>query len=304
MRLQLPQQIDKKQWLNRLGYTAEVAEKILDAAKQMSEAGAEVENMTPSAEDARLLQQMETAEQKLLGAAMPQGVYRVMELGWNRNNESEGIPVMVTEKGAGLLKSKVMELPGAAIKKHLAECNGMIIMAVTLGAGVDRLIRTAQIRDMAEAVLMDSGASILAEQCADILEETIRAESGGSVKDRYTMSAGGAAGCCDDADTAGARNCGAAPEQGQAPRVYFTGRYSPGYGDFPIEMQKTLLQAVDGPKSIGLTSNESSILIPRKSITAIIGTANHPVSGYLATCDECTIRDNCRLRAEGTFCYK
>ena len=237
MRLQLPRQIDKKQWLARLGYTAEVAGRILDAAEQMPEAGAEVENMTTSAEDARLLQQLEAAEKKLLQAAMPQGVYRVLEL-------------------------EVMALPGSAIKKHLAECNGMIIMAVTLGAGVDRLIRTAQIRDMAEAVLMDSGASILAEQCADILEETIRADT------------------------------------------YLTGRYSPGYGDFPIEMQKTLLQAVDGPKSIGLTANESSILIPRKSITAIIGTADHPVTGYLATCDECTIRENCRLRAEGTFCCK
>ena len=243
MRLQLPRQIDKKQWLARLGYTAEVAERILDAAKQMPEAGAEVENMTTSAEDARLLQQLEAAEQKLLSAAMPQGVYRVLEL-------------------------EVFDLPGNAIKKHLAECNGMIIMAVTLGAGVDRLIRTAQIRDMAEAVLMDSGASVLAEQCADILEETIRTDSGTVMQ------------------------------------TYFTGRYSPGYGDFPIEMQKTLLQIVDGPKSIGLTANETSILIPRKSITAIIGTADHPVTGYRATCDECTIRENCRLRAEGTPCYK
>lgn len=272
MRLQIPQQIDKKQWLARLGYTAEVGSRILGAAEQHPDAGAEVGSVTHSAEDARLLQQLEAAERKLLQAAMPQGVYRVQKLEWGRGSESEGIPATVTESGTGLLKAQGLELPGSAIKKHLAECNGMIIMAVTLGAGVDRLIRLSQIRDMAEAVLLDSGASILAEQCADIMEAAIKAE--------------------------------AAPEQAQAAQIYFTGRYSPGYGDFPIEMQKTLLQVVDGPKSIGLTTNESCILIPRKSITAVIGMADHPVTGYLATCDECTIRDNCRLRAEGMFCYK
>ncbi len=273
MRLQLPQQIDKKQWLARLGYTAEVVLRILATAEQMTYAGAEVESVTPSSEDARLLQQMEAAEKKLLQAAMPQGVYRAAAY-------------------------PGMELPGNAIKKHLAECNGMIVMAVTLGAGVDRLIRLSQIRDMAEAVLLDSGASILAEQCADIMEAAIRAETC-----RFASGAGGAAGDYD-ADAAGMRSGENAPEQAQAAQIYFTGRYSPGYGDFPIEMQKTLLQVVDGPKSIGLTTNESCILIPRKSITAVIGTADHPVTGYLATCDECTIRDNCRLRAEGAHCWK
>ena len=213
MRLDLPRMIDKKQWLARLGVTGEA--------------------------DEQLLRQMESAEAKLLEAAVPQGIYRIMG-------------------------TDAFELPGSAIKKHLEECTDMVVMAVTLGAGVDRLIRMRQIRDMAEAVFLDSGASVLAEQCADILEAEIRAKAGG----------------------------------------FMTGRYSPGYGDFPIEMQKQLIKAVDGPKNIGLTANESCILIPRKSITAIMGIADHPVTGYRATCDECTIRNNCRLRAEGTPCYK
>ena len=287
MRLQLPQQINKMQWLERLGYTEEVAERILEAAEQMARTSAEVESVPPSQSDARLLHQLKAAEQKLLGAAMPQGVYRILELEWGRDSESGEPRVTVMEKEAGVLKSKAIDLPGIAIKKHLTECNGMIVMAVTLGAGIDRLIRTAQIRDMAEAVLMDSGASVLAEQCADILEEIIHAENVYGGRER-----GGAAAACG------------AQEQGPMQQTHFTGRYSPGYGDFPVEMQRQLIRAVDGPKNIGLTTNESCILIPRKSITAIIGTADHPVTGYLATCDECTIKDNCRLRAEGTICYK
>ena len=243
MRLRLPRQIDKKQWLARLGVKGEV--------------------------DTQLLQQLDRAERKLLEAASPQGIYRVCDL------ERSMI------KGEESVTSSVLELPGNAIKKHLAECNSMVVMAVTLGAAVDRLIRTAQIRDMAEAVLLDSGASILAEQCADVLEESIHAENGD-----FTTG-----------------NC-EAPGIGKAESTYYTGRYSPGYGDFPIEMQRQMINAVDGPRTIGLTVNESSILIPRKSITAIIGTADHPVTGYLATCNECAIRENCRLLKEGTPCWK
>lgn len=225
MRLDLPQKIDKTQWLTRLG----------------------VKNQA----DERLKEQMYSAEQKLLEAAAPQGVYRVLDL----QREQDEAYIRLYVEG--------FELPGNAIKKHLMECKGIVVMAVTLGAAVDRLIRTAQIRDMAEAVILDSGASILAEQCADILEELI----------------------CSEMDD------------------FVTGRYSPGYGDFPIEMQGQIIKTLDGPRSIGLTTNESNILIPRKSITAIIGTADHMATGYMAGCDECLLKESCMLRKEGKHCW-
>jgi len=212
MRLQLPQQIDRKQWMIRLGINGEMPE--------------------------GMGEQLEQAERKLLQTAEPQGVYRIM--------------------GAA-----DMDLPGSAIKKHLAECDGIIVMAVTLGVGIDRLIRTAQVRDMAEAVILDSGASILAEQCADAMEMLIRSENDG----------------------------------------FMTGRYSPGYGDFPIEMQGQIVKTIGGPKSIGLTVNESCILIPRKSVTAVMGISDHPVTGYRATCEECLIKESCGLRKEGKQCW-
>lgn len=50
-----------------------------------------------------------------------------------------------------------------------------------------------------------------------------------------------------------------------------TSRYSPGYGDLPLDVQKEFLSLLGAEKSIGLTSTPSSILIPRKSVTAIVG---------------------------------
>ena len=84
--------------------------------------------------------------------------------------------------------------------------------------------------------------------------------------------------------------------------MHFTGRYSPGYGDYPLECQDELIRLLDGARKIGLNVSRSHLLIPRKSITAVMGGADHPVSGYLATCGECTLRDTCVLRKEGRNC--
>lgn len=187
--------------------------------------------------DERLAASLDQCEKELLKAARPQGIYRF----------------------AGL---EELKLKGEAIKKHLEGCFEMAVMAATLGAGVDRLLRTSQIRDMAQAVLLDCGASVLIEQVCDDLGEQISCNAEG----------------------------------------FLTGRYSPGYGDLPIETQDALIDFLDGPRKIGLTVNESHIMIPRKSVTAIIGIGRQPVKGYLATCSQCTLRDICTLRKEGKNC--
>jgi 5-methyltetrahydrofolate--homocysteine methyltransferase len=48
-------------------------------------------------------------------------------------------------------------------------------------------------------------------------------------------------------------------------------RFSPGFGDFPLDMQPKILQALDATRKIGLYCNDSHILQPLKSITAIVG---------------------------------
>lgn len=47
-------------------------------------------------------------------------------------------------------------------------------------------------------------------------------------------------------------------------------RFSPGYGDVPLSLQKDIFNVLD-LKKIGLTLSESLLMTPRKSVTAIIG---------------------------------
>lgn len=47
-------------------------------------------------------------------------------------------------------------------------------------------------------------------------------------------------------------------------------RFSPGYGDYPLSVQPGLLKAIRGEK-IGVSALESFMLLPTKSVTAIVG---------------------------------
>lgn len=48
-------------------------------------------------------------------------------------------------------------------------------------------------------------------------------------------------------------------------------RFSAGYGDFPLEAQKNIFDVLEPARRIGISLNESLLMSPSKSVTAIIG---------------------------------
>ncbi len=48
-------------------------------------------------------------------------------------------------------------------------------------------------------------------------------------------------------------------------------RFSPGYGDLSLDIQKDIFNVLECPKNIGVTLNDSLLMSPSKSVTAIIG---------------------------------
>lgn len=48
-------------------------------------------------------------------------------------------------------------------------------------------------------------------------------------------------------------------------------RFSPGYADLPLSLQKDIFAVLDCPRRLGLTLNGSLLMIPTKSVTAIAG---------------------------------
>ena len=48
-------------------------------------------------------------------------------------------------------------------------------------------------------------------------------------------------------------------------------RFSPGYGDFDISYQKNIIEFLEADKKVGITLTDSMMMVPSKSVTAIIG---------------------------------
>ena len=46
-------------------------------------------------------------------------------------------------------------------------------------------------------------------------------------------------------------------------------RRSPGYGDLPLALSRTILAELDAPRKIGVSITDSDLLVPSKSVTAI-----------------------------------
>lgn len=152
---------------------------------------------------------------------------------------------------------------GESIREHLEGCEKVILMCATSGQEVDRLIRTTQIRGMAKAVIMDALASVSVEYVCNEAERLIR----DNVKD-----------------------------------YYFTWRFSPGYGDLPIEIQGSFLNVLDAPKTMGVSVTAGDMLTPTKSVTAIIGLSKEPLKAKTRGCISCSMNERCKFRAGGTHC--
>lgn len=156
-------------------------------------------------------------------------------------------------------------LQGADIRRHLEGCTHAVLLAVTLGPRADLAIRRAGVGDVARLAAADAAASAMAEAAADAAETLLRAE----------FSARG---------------------------LYLTGRYSPGYGDWPLAQQPALCSLLDTPKLLGVTVGSTNLMTPRKSITAALGVSAVPVAGYRAGCGRCALRETCEYRKRGQTC--
>lgn len=80
-----------------------------------------------------------------------------------------------------------------------------------------------------------------------------------------------------------------------------TFRFCPGYGSVPIELNKIFERTLAMSKHIGLTIQDSNILLPQKSMIGIIGIGD---SKYQKHCFSCIKKQDCSFRKRGQRCYK
>lgn len=156
----------------------------------------------------------------------------------------------------GSLEGTSLAPCGNEVKKMLTPCREAILLAGTLGAQSERLLLRIQAQDAAKALLLDAALSAGIEALLDQREEALREE----------LSREG---------------------------LFLTDRFSPGYGDMPMVQTKEICEVLDTQRKIGLTVSSSGIMIPRKSVVAIMGVSDHPVERRPKGCAACPMKDSC-----------
>ena len=126
-----------------------------------------------------------------------------------------------------------------ALRKNLDGCDRAVLFAATVGLEIDRLItRYSRLSPSRALCFQALGAERIEALCDAFCER---------MKQEYQKFGFG-----------------------------LRPRFSPGYGDLPLSLQRDIFNALDCPKRIGLSLNESLIMSPTKSVTAIIGISPEP----------------------------
>ena len=120
------------------------------------------------------------------------------------------------------------------LAKNLDACESIVLFSATVGHEIDRLIsKYSRVHPLKALVLQAIGAERIECLC-DEFSRDIAFEKA---------------------------------KEGKICRP----RFSPGYGDLPIEIQKEIFASLDCQRKIGLTLNASMLMSPTKSVSAIIG---------------------------------
>ena len=121
-----------------------------------------------------------------------------------------------------------------ALSINLKCCEKIVLFAATVGHDIDRLIKKEELLSTSKAVCLQALGSERVESLCDYFNNEL--------KDEYSKLG-----------------------------YSLKPRFSPGYGDLSLKLQKEIMAVLDCKKLLGISLGESLMMTPSKSVTAIIG---------------------------------
>lgn len=158
----------------------------------------------------------------------------------------------------GMIDLGFLKTTSQSLSRNLEGCQEVFLFAATLGFGPDRLIKAQTGLSSTGALAADAAGSTAVEAWCDVVNTQLKT---------LVTSQG----------------------------LFLRPRFSPGYGDFKLEVQREILSFLNTPKRIGLSLTESMMLVPTKSVTALVGISHTPVHCGKDRCETCTL-DDCPYR--------
>lgn len=127
-----------------------------------------------------------------------------------------------------------IKLESKDLAKNLQGCERVVLFAATIGVEIDRLIARYGHLSPAKALMLQAIGAERIEALCDMF-------------------------CAEGLENMIASSASLRP------------RFSPGYGDLVLEVQKDIFGILNCSKNIGLSLNDSLLMSPSKSVTAFVG---------------------------------
>ena len=150
----------------------------------------------------------------------------------------------------GVIRAGGLEMKSRSLERNLTGCGEVIFFAATLGNGPDMLMNRY-------SKLSISNAAVLQAVAAAAIE-----------------------GYCNECQ----RNI---EEKLAAENIYVRPRFSPGYGDLPLTLQPDFLRVLNAQKTVGIYLSEGGIMLPEKSVTALMGLSRENSRCHIEGCEAC-----------------
>lgn len=120
-----------------------------------------------------------------------------------------------------------------SLARHLAGCHAVYLVCTTLGVPFDALQRRTAATSATDAFVLQAIGAAAVEAWTDETEREIRREL--------------------------------------RPGETLVQRYSPGYGDYPLDAQRLVLALLDAPRTVGVSLTDTLLMVPSKSVSAVVG---------------------------------
>ncbi len=201
---------------------------------------------TPDAVSAALI---DSCVEDLRRVIQPRSYTRIFPIAWGARTAEDCVEIGIAD----------MTIRSRSLTRNLKGCTRAALMAATIGIGPDRLIRRAEIANMAKAAVYQAASAAMVEAWCNQVNQRIAEEA-------YRKEG-----------------------------LYCRPRFSPGYGDVPLAHQKDFDRILELQKHVGIVLGTSLLMTPSKSVTVVIGMSPVGSSCVLAGCEECTLRETCEF---------
>ena len=149
-----------------------------------------------------------------------------------------------------------VKIESRSLARNLAGCTECVLFAATAGPSCDMLVKRAAVTSSAYASCCQAAGAAAIEAYCDLINDSIKYEY-------------------------------------EAKGLYARPRFSPGYGDLLLSHQKDWFRLLDITKCTGIELTDSLLMVPTKSVTAIIGLSPNKLPCVRQGCEACTMSQTC-----------